>query len=147
MQRTRIKTQSAVLVFCLFAFCLACGSVPTLESAECTQGRDTVKRFYSFHFGNDMQPSAENLAQRKSYLTPELFATLSAGTETKIDYFTATDSYPKAFRIGSCTAQGNEKVSFQIVLFWKDDTRSEQKEVKAELVRSSDVWLISKVTN
>jgi hypothetical protein len=39
------------------------------------------------------------------------------------------------------------KVVFQVVLFWKDDTRSEQREIKVETVKRNDKWLIDKVEN
>src|SRR6185369_10674358 len=46
-----------------FAFWLTACSVPNLEQPECTDSRLTVKEFYSYHFGNDMKFSQENLKQ------------------------------------------------------------------------------------
>ncbi|MEQ1606789.1 MAG: hypothetical protein ABL999_18145 [Pyrinomonadaceae bacterium] len=122
-------------------------TVPNLEKPECTAGRDVVKRFYSFHIGNDMSPSPENLKAREKFLTSGLFQELSASKEQKRDYFTATDDYPKAFRVGECKADSNDTVTLQVVLLWRSDTRTEQKEVKAEAVKSGDNWLINKVLN
>ncbi|MFT3745009.1 MAG: hypothetical protein QM785_12040 [Pyrinomonadaceae bacterium] len=106
-----------------------------------------MKRFYSFHFGNDMTPSPESLKAREKFLTSELVKTLSASTEQKRDYFTATDDYPKAFRVGECTAESSDKVTLQVVLLWRNEARSEQKEVKAEAIKAADNWLINKVFN
>jgi len=122
-------------------------SIPNLEKSECTQARDVVKQFYSFHFGNDMHPTAENLKLRERFLTPGLAAILAASNEPAIDYFTATAEYPKAFRLGACTVGTGENATVQVLLFWRDDERSVQKEVKAEAVKSGDKWLIDKVTN
>ncbi len=133
---------SVAIVF----FASAC-SLPNLEKPQCTAARDSVKRFYSFHFGNDMHPSLENLKSREQFLTSELISSLSAPTETAKDYFTATENYPKAFRVGSCTSDSDDKAILQVVLLWRDDTKSEQKEVKVETVKTGDKWLINKVFN
>ncbi len=122
-------------------------SLPNLEKPECTAARDAVKRFYSFHFGNDMHPSPENLKARESFLTAELVNDLRGSGESGRDYFTATDNYPKAFRVGSCSVEQDNTALFQVLLFWRDDTKSEQKEVKVETVKTGDKWLINKVFN
>jgi len=131
---------SVAIVF----FALAC-SLPNLEKAQCAAARDTVKRFYSFHFGNDMRPSAETLKARERFLTSELISELAAPTETAKDYFTATEDYPKAFRVGECTSGSDDKVIMQVLLLWRDDTRNEQKEVHVETVKVGDTWLINRV--
>ena len=138
-----------VIFVCLLptAYCQLSCSLPNLEKPQCTAARDTVKRFYSFHFGNDMHPSAENLKAREHFLTNELSDNLSTSSETAKDYFTATDNYPKAFRVGSCSLESNDKAILQVVLLWRDDTKSEQKEVHVETVKVAEKWLINKVSN
>ena len=122
-------------------------SVPNLEKPECTAGRGVVKRFYSFHFGNEMNPSVENLKAREHFLTAELVKGLSASSDQKKDYFTATEDYPRTFRVGECTVDSADKATLQVVLLWRDDTRTEQKEVYAEAVNIGGKWLINKVFN
>ena len=79
-------------------------------------------------------------------MSNELKQKLENQAESASDYFTATDDYPKAFRVGSCeTVEPNKKVNMQIVLFWKSDTRSEQREVHVEVINVNDNWLINKV--
>jgi hypothetical protein len=137
--------------FLLFTFCLllsafAACSIPNLEKPECTAARQTVKEFYSFHFGGEMKPSKENLQKREKFLSDELKRALAAPeTGTATDYFTRTDDYPKAFRIGECAAANENRVVFQVVLFWKDDARSEQREVRVEAVKQNGKWLINSV--
>jgi len=129
-----------------FPFSISC-SIPNLEKPECTEARQTVREFYSFHFGNDMKLSKENLQKRERFLTDGLKQNLAAQAESPKDYFTTTDDYPKAFRIGDCKVAGENKVVFQVVLFWKDDSRSEQREIRVETVKRNDKWLIDKVEN
>jgi hypothetical protein len=139
----------AALISCLFTFCflLSSCSIPSLEKPQCTAARDVVKRFYSFHFGNDMHPSPENLKPREQFLTSELIQTLLTSSETTRDYFTATDNYPKAFRVGACTTDADNNATLQVLLLWRDDTKSEQKEVHVEAVKAGDTWLINKVSH
>jgi hypothetical protein len=122
-------------------------SLPNLEKPQCTAARDVVKRFYSFHFAGDMHPSDESLVEGRSFLTDDLFNSLLASDEKEKDYFTATSDYPKAFRVGSCSAESDTKVTLQVLLLWRDDTRSEQKEVHVEAVKIADKWRINQVTN
>lgn len=94
-----------------------------------------------------MKPSAENLKLREHFLSKKLAQTLSASSEKARDYFTATEDYPKAFRVGACRAISPEKTALGILLFWKDDARDEQREIEVEAIRENDKWLIDKVEN
>ena len=130
----------------LTAVCQLNCSIPNLETPECSEARNTVKEFYSYHFGNDMKFTKVNLKPREKFLSNELKQKLVSQSDSATDYFTATDDYPKAFRVGSCeTVEPNKKVNIQIVLFWKSDTRSEQREVRVEVIRENENWLINKV--
>lgn len=146
--RQSLAVSCRKIKFCLLlmACCLlpAC-SMPNLEKPECTAARQTVKEFYSFHFGNDMRMSPENLRQRERFLSGDLKKNLLAQPESQTDYFTRTEDYPKAFRIGECEVVNENKTDFQVVLFWKNDERNEQREVKVEAVKENEKWLIDKV--
>lgn len=141
------KLRSVIFICLLFSvvFQLSC-SIPNLETNDCTEARNTVKELYSYHFGNDMKFTKENLKQREKFLTDNLKKQLENQPENAVDYFTATDDYPKAFRLGKCeVVEADKKVNIQIVLFWKTDTRSEQKEVQVETVKQNNNWLVNKV--
>src|SRR5437867_7357869 len=146
MQNSKCTMQNSVLILCVLhcAFFVGC-SIPSLEKPQCTAARDTVKRFYSLHFGGDMHPSLEGLKASEPFLTSDLIKELSVSSETSKDYFTSTENYPKAFRVGSCTSDSSDKVTLQVLLLWRDDVKSEQKEVHVETVRTGDAWLINKV--
>lgn len=136
-----------VFVFCLLSlvfFVQSC-SVPNLENPVCRDSGQAVKQFYSFHFGSDMKPSGENLQLREKFLTDELKRKLSSEQSGAKDYFTATEDYPKAFRVGSCTIENENKIIFQVVFFWRDDTRNEQREIKVEIIKQNDEWLINNI--
>lgn len=143
-----VSSRRTVIICVLLAVCcqLAC-SIPSLEKPQCTAGRDIVKKFYSFHFGTDMGSSPENQKRREQFLTSGLIAELAAAGETKRDYFTATEDFPKAFRVGECTLNADDKVTLQVLLLWRNDERTQQKEVNVETVRVDGNWLINRVFN
>lgn len=133
------------IFFLVNIFAAAC-SVPNLEKPECDESRETVKQFYSFHFGNDLKPNPEKLENSKVFLTERLFEELKNKNETLNDYFTQTEDYPRAFRVGGCEAVSETKTVFEVLLFWKDETRNEQKEIKVEVIKENEKWLIDKVS-
>jgi len=135
-------------IFCLLlsAFWVAGCSIPNLESQQCGDAREAVRKFYSFHYSNDIAPTIENLEVRKKYLTPQLFQSLSEKLPQK-DYFTDSDTAPKAFRVAGCREVDADTTDLGVHLFWKpDDETSIQKEVEVETEKQGDDWLINKVT-
>ncbi len=123
---------------------LSC-SQPVLESSECIKARDPLKRFYSFHIGNEMTPSIENLDERKKFLSTRLIENLKQLTPTKMDYFTQTEDYPKAFRAGKCETIDTKRASFKVLLFWRTNDENIQREITVESVNEGDEWLIDTV--
>lgn len=159
IKRNKVSPFDAYLVFLknlgvsasrrliFFVCAVAACSVPNLEPPECTASRDVVKEFYSFHFGNDMKFSQENLNLREKFLTPEFTASLK-DAQTEDDVFTTNSAdIPKAFRTAVCEVIAPDKTVFTVVLFWRDDTRSEQKEIKVKTTKQNGEWLIGKVIN
>jgi len=131
-----------LIASCLLLSC----SVPNLEEQDCREARDVVREFYSFHFGNDMHPSADNVRLREKYLTGRLKDNLLTAPATDLDYFTATSDLPKAFRVGGCTVNTpGQTVNFDVLLFWKDDKRTEQKHISVAVRKENDKWLIDMV--
>lgn len=118
-------------------------SVPTLESPACTESKNAVREFYSYHFGNEMRFSAEGLEVRMKYLTPE-FADEVAGSKEGTDPFTTgSDDIPDAFRVGECTEVSLERTESSVLIFWRTDERTEQREIKVETVDRNDRWLVN----
>ncbi len=137
-----------ILIILPFAFCLftfSC-SIPNLESNECQQARDPLKRFYSYHFGSEMQPSEKYYETRREYLTASFGNFVSKKITDKRDFFTLEQDYPKAFRVGGCETIEPNRVKFEVLLFWKDDTRSEQKKISVEMIKEDEKWLIDGVS-
>lgn len=144
LQSVFLKILLAVLAVCvLFGGC----SQPILEAEECIEARNGVKRFYSFHFGNDLKPSKENFEKRAEFLSENLRRKLSAETFGKTDYFTQTEDYPKAFRIGKCAAKSATQTEFEVLLFWRTNESNVQREIRVELVKEKGNWLINEVKN
>ncbi len=137
------------IAFCIlhFAFLIGC-SIPNLEKPECAEARNTVRELYSYHFGNDMKFTKENLGRREKYLSKELKQKLENQPESATDCFTATEDYPKAFRIGGCEViEPDKKISLQVLLFWKSDTRSQQREIYVEVVKENNNWLVNGIND
>lgn len=121
-----------------------CG-VPNLESPECTEARVAVKQFYSFHFGNDMRPSAENFKLRERFFSKRFYSMLAVATESDVDPFTMTREFPRTFKIGECKEMSPASVDFQIQLYWRDDEQTVQQEVMAKVIRENGPWLVDNV--
>jgi len=138
---------SLIVSIILAILCQAACSVPKLETDECSQARDAVKRFYSFHIAGDMRPSEENLAARSHFLTPELVAMLSMVRDESGDYFTASDNFPRAFRVGECNAVSEGRTRLSVLLLWRDDTSTDQRTISVATVRSGEKWLIDEISN
>ncbi len=134
-------------LFCLLltaCFLLACGVV-NLQGPDCAEARPRVREFYSFHFGNDLKVSPENLRSREEFLTPAFVDRLRQRDST-FDPFTLTEDHPKAFRVGECRlVEPGKRVSFNVLLFWKTDTESIQRSINVDAVRENDEWLIETV--
>lgn len=146
--RWLVVSLEKLALFCLLltACCSFSCSIPNLEEPECTEARVAVKEFYSFHFGNDTQPTAENLKQRERFLTNELIKDLPAANAGK-DPFTLTADFPTTFRVGGCKVVESQKsVSFGVLLFWRTEDRNEQREISVETVRENDRWLVNKIS-
>ncbi len=134
-------------LFCLLLtayFLLACGVV-NLQGPECAEARTRVREFYSFHFGNDMKFSPDNLRLREEFLTPAFVDRLRQ-SDSAFDPFTLTEDHPKAFRVGECRlVDPGKRVSFNVLLFWKTDTESIQRSINVDVLRESGQWLIETV--
>ncbi len=144
-----LRTRRVLGFVCLLltACCSLACSLPSLESLQCSEARDAVKQFYSFHFGNDMAPTSENLKKRERFLTAEYYKTLVAAGNSKTDVFTASESPPKTFKIAKCEALQQDKAMLQVQIYWRDNEKVTQKEVHVEAVKTGDAWLINKVSN
>jgi hypothetical protein len=140
-------------VLCLlpFYFCLAGCGVPNLETPECSEAKGVAREFYSFHFGDDMRPSAETVESRARFLTPRLNDVFrkvkegNVGFRDSEDYFTSPEPYPRAFRVGKCTPTGPNEVEVTVQLFWRDERETLEKAVTVSVNKLTGRWLIDKV--
>jgi len=119
-------------------------SIPNLESQNCTDARDAVKQLYSFHFGNDMNPTPENLKAREKFLTPEFYQRLISANSA-VDPFTFAADPPKTFKIAKCTEGDVSHADLQVQIYWRDDQNTIQKEVHVSTIKTGEKWLINDV--
>ena len=135
-----------VVALLLFAAAACACSIPNLESPDCADARLAVREFYSFHFANDMRFSAENLEQREKFLTPEYAASLR-GRGAEGDVFTTGDTdFAKAFRVGTCEIEPSGHAKIGVLLFWKDDARTEQRQIFVDAAKPGGEWLVNGVS-
>ena len=122
-------------------------SVPKLEAAECSASRPALREFYSAHFGGDMLFSKERLEEKRRHLTDRFYQSLTAATGDADPFTSGTADVPRAFRLGECEKLAEGRASFEVLLFWRDETRTEQRAIRVELEQSGGTWLIDKVNN
>jgi hypothetical protein len=128
------------------AYCSLACSIPNLESAPCIDSRNALREFYSYHFGNSMTFSLADLRAREKFLTPEFTSRLRDSQEGTDPFTTGTSDIPKAFRAGECREISTERTAFEVLIFWKDDQRSEERRINVEMAKSGDNWLVDNVT-
>jgi hypothetical protein len=93
-----------------------------------------------------MRFSAQGLKQRAKFLSPE-FATAVGRSPENIDPFTTgSEDLPKAFRVGECKEITPEKTLVSVLIFWRDETRTEQREIKVEAIDKNDSWLVNNIS-
>lgn len=120
--------------------------MPNLEDPKCTESRVAAKEFFSYHFGNDMKFTPENLARREKFLSPELNKTLQK-LVTESDPFTLSESSPRAFRIGGCVVRSEVATDIEVLLFWRDDTNYQSKEIPihTEMINQNGKWMVDNI--
>lgn len=128
------------------AFGSAACSVPSLETPACTESKNAVREFYSYHFGNETKFSANGLKLREKFLSPDFAASVAGSKEGTDPFTTGTDDIPKAFRVGECIEITPEKTEASVLLFWRTDERTEQREIRVEAIDKNDTWLVNKVS-
>ncbi|MEO6335154.1 MAG: hypothetical protein ABIO91_09235 [Pyrinomonadaceae bacterium] len=78
-------------------------------------------------------------------MAPHFFESLRKSTPSS-DPFTRTADLPKAFRVGECRLiEPGRRVSFNVLLFWKTDTRTEQRAIAVETQNVDGKWLIDSI--
>jgi len=92
-----------------------------------------------------MKFSAEALELRHEYLTAELIERIRSSAPGTDPFTTASVDIPKAFRVGKCEEVSNGRTRIQVLLFWRDDERSEQREIFVDAKNVDGGWLIDDV--
>lgn len=102
-----------------------------------------MKEFYSWYFANDAEKRNKSPEMFDKYVAPGTRPT----TNSDVDPFVLTSDFPKAFRVGECTViEPGKRVRFELLLFWKDDKRSEQRSIHLDVDKVDGKWMIKAVT-
>jgi hypothetical protein len=126
-------------------FLLAACGAPALSSEECIAARPSVREFYGYHFGNDMSFTPETLTARERFLSAGFRERLKQVPGPGDPFTTGTEDVPRAFRVGDCTSDPEGRTKFEILIFWRDEDRTEQRTIIAEAVNENGTWLIDRV--
>ena len=135
------RTAIFTLCFSLIAFCLLDCRVPTLESPQCSEAADQIKEFYSWYLGTDREMRNKQSEVSSRFVSPGFQTDVAEGT----DPFFRSTSPPTTFKIGKCESMNETRGKIQVQLYWRLESRTDQKEVYADIQKSGDRWLIEKV--
>ena len=92
-----------------------------------------------------MKFSDEGLKARERFLTPAIVEGLRSVPEGTDPFTTGDTDFPKAFRVGECQVVAPDRTRFEVLIFWKDDTRTEQRSLFVETTTSGDRWRVDKI--
>ena len=118
----------------------------------------TVKAFYTFHFKNKFDYSAQGLRLRHKWLDEALYRLLllelkkseassrkNEVPELNGDPFTNSQEYPTTFRIGTAT-ETSTSAKVAVFFIWKEqDKVIDEKRIEVELAKSRLSWKISNI--
>ena len=122
-------------------FCISSCSIPSLESRECAEARNTVKEFYSWYLGTDAKTRERQRVTYDRFIAPSFGAT----TSDDLDPFFLSLTPPTTFKIGKCETKNESNTEIQVQLYWRLADKTQQEEVFAETIKTGDTWLIDKV--
>ncbi len=133
-----------VALLTTISFLPACQQ-PVLESANCLQARDNVKRLYSIHIDGGPRPSGKKLEKLRDLVSQALYTELSAKREGKMDYLTQTTDFPKATRVGVCrdTPAGPE---FDVLLIWRRSESNYEETIRVGAIKEK-AWVVNTVAS
>ncbi|CAN5617986.1 hypothetical protein BH24ACI3_BH24ACI3_00680 [soil metagenome] len=133
-----------ILIGLFTALSVGCGA-PTLETPECREARPVIREFYSYHFANEMLRTKQSLQARERFLTPDFAKRLESSPEGVDVFTTGSDDIPRAFREGKCETISSDRTTFNVLIFWRDDARTEQRQINVEAKKTTNGWLIDQV--
>ena len=75
------------------------------------------------------------------FVSPKFQTDVAEGT----DPFFRSTTQPTTFKVGKCESMSDTQGKIQVQLYWRLESKTDQKEVYANIVRAGDRWLIEKV--
>jgi hypothetical protein len=130
-----------VFIIAVLSFASFGCNLPVLESAECLEARDAVKRFYSRLL--DDGASGDRRDRWVPYVTEGLARELSSATG--VEYFTKARHSPTSFRVGDCRSLDRGRAALDVILLWRHDESSRQSTIQIAAERVEGRWVIARV--
>jgi hypothetical protein len=116
---------------------------PVMESGDCLQSRDTVKKLYSIHLDGGANPTGPKLEKLRRFVTVDLYKLLSSADGSGEDYLTQQTDFPKAFRAGACrdTDAGPE---LDVLLLWRNEESNTERTIVVNTIKQ-EKWVVNAV--
>ena len=113
-----------------------------METQQCAEARDSVKEFYSWYLGTEAAQRAKQPDVFKKFISSGSSLNTAGGEN---DPFFNSATPPTTFKIGKCEMVDPTHTNIQVQLYWREESKTEQKEVYADTVKSGDRWQIDKI--
>ena len=138
-----LEIRKALFTVCLMliACCVSSCSMPSLETPQCNEARDSVKEFYSWYLGTD----AEMRSRQRDFYDRYVSRTFDPAQRDGLDAFFLSDTTPTTFKVGKCEVTDDTHAKVQVQLYWRQERKTDQKEIYVKTVKSEDTWLIESV--
>lgn len=144
-----LKCLVLLIISVIFVANSSC-SIPSLETAECSEARGVVREFYSHQLGNSAITT--DFQSSKKFLTPEFAYLLTETPHGSVDkpsgnWWYHEETTPKSFRVGGCDGASLPNLAVvQVLLFWHDDNGSRQATLDIEVERQG-TWKINRISS
>jgi len=146
MLGAKFENRKARALLCLLTlvFWISACSIPNLESAECTEARETARGFYSWYFGTSAEDREKQKHVRTRYVSTLFQPNRTGPADWEKDPFTLTRNFPSTFRIGKCELESEKRAEFEVQLLWRPGELSEDgdatRTVRLTLIKEEDGW-------
>jgi hypothetical protein len=146
MMDAKFQMQNSLLALCIlhFALCAGACSIPNPETQQCSEARDSVKEFYSWYLGTDPEQRNKQPDVFRKYISA---ASPLNSTSSDVDPFFNSTTTPTTFKIAKCETPSADHTNIQVQLYWRQEQKTEQREVYADTAKVGDRWQIEKIEN
>lgn len=156
-------------IFLVIALAFGSCQIPQIEDARCTASRETARKFFAQHLQDTSRQAftREALTSLEKFLTPEFYQVMQKDFDrhekmirdnplenmpnrvafANADPITGPHPLPTGYKVGECKTEGDFYAIHAVQMFWTNDDRPLQRELKVKIEKRGDQWLISDFIN